>query len=416
MPLPLLPLPLFKAIARRALCVALLPALGFAIYASARLSVADSDFRANTDQSVALAVRLDSGNAAYHQLNAEHLESAGRDPLPDREAAALLSPLDSRYWIDLGVLSEVRNDLPAAERYYLKAASVDHTFAPRFALMNFYFRRHQEAPFWRWAREALPMVYDDPSAVFRLCWLMTSDTESIRRLLPRTISLNNQYLEFLINDAHWDAAPPVARDLAARAAPDDLGVLLDYMGRGMTRDTASVVEVWNTLSQRGLQHYAPLSPAEGAIVTNGDFRISPVERGFDWRLQRVDGVSLTLSAAGLDVELTGEQPVAVTLLNEWVPIEPGRTYRIEYLYNGDPDDPASSRRPSGLAWRITHPVTTAVIARSPDLDAAARDARGYFDFSAPAGVAMLSLTYERAPGTVRRKTRFTIRKVASRIP
>jgi len=415
-----LSLPLLKAIAERVLCVALLPALGFAIYASARLSVADSNYRANTDESVALAVRLDSGNAAYHQLNAEHLESAGRDPLPDREAAALLSPLDSHYWVDLGVLAEVRNDFPAAERYYLKAASVDRTFAPRFALMNFYFRRHDEAAFWRWAREALPMVYDDPSTVFRLCWLMTNDTDSIRRLLPKTLSLNNQYLEFLINDAHWDAAPPVARDLAARVEPGDMNVLLDYMGRGMTHDTASVVEVWNTLSQRGLQHYAPLSPAEGAIVTNGDFRIPPVERGFDWRLQRADGVSITQSASpgspGLDVELTGEQPVEVTLFNEWVPVEPGRGYRIEYLYSGDPDDSASSRQPSGLAWRITHPLTGALIARSPDLDAGARDARGYFDFTSPAGVALLSLRYERAPGTVRRRTRFTIHKVSSRIP
>jgi hypothetical protein len=268
------------------------------------------------------------------------------------------------------------------------------------------------------------MAYDDPSAVFRLCWLMTSDPDFIRRLLPQPIALENQYLEFLINDAHWDAAPPIARDLAARVGPDETGVLLDYMGRGMTHDTASVVEVWNALSKRGLQHYAPLSPSEGVIVTNGDFRISPLERGFDWRLTRADGISITLSAApggsGLDVELTGEQPVSATLLSEWVPVESGRAYRLEYVYSGDPDDDAAPRQPSGLAWHVTNPVSGALIARSPDLDSAARDARGQFEFSVPAGVpvttAMLSLRYDRAPGTVRRRTRFRIGKVSSRIP
>ena len=409
-------------IAWRAACLAALPALGCAIYYSARVAVADSFFRQDTPESLAQAVKADPGNAAYHQLFAEHLESLGRNAIQERETAALLSPLDSHYWIDLGAEAEVHGDYPAAERYYLKAASVDRKFAPRWALMNFYLRRHEEAPFWQWAHKAMEMAYGDSSEIFRLCWLMTDDKASIARKIPQTDYLRLEYLRFLMGDGHLDAAVPVALDAAERATPSDVNLLLEFCGRAMAVNPEAAMQVWNDLSRRKLlgstnAPFARLDPHAGAIVTNGAFAAVPLEMGFDWHLSRSDGVSVSTTAgAGASVELTGEQPQAVTVLNQWIPVEDGKTYRIEYQYSAEADGPLTAQQASGLAWEIENPLTGALLARGENLKSGVNGATGHVDFKA-AGIAlaMLSLRYERAPGTVRREAKFTIQKVASRL-
>lgn len=413
----------FAGIAHRVACVIALPALGCAIYYSARVAVADSFFRQNTPESLAQAVEADPGNAAYHQLYAEHLESLGHDALKEREAAALLSPLDSHYWIDLGAAAEVHADYPAAERYYLKAASVDRKFAPRWALMNFYLRRHEEGPFWQWAEKAMEMAYGDSSEVFRLCWLMTDDKASIARKIPQTDYLRLEYLRFLMNDGHLNEAVAVAQNAADRAAtPGDVSLLLDFCGKAMTAHPGAAMRVWNELSRRKLlistnAPFAPLDPHTGAIVTNGDFHAVPLEQGFDWRLPHSDGVSVSTSAgSGVSIELTGEQPQAITILSEWVPVEDGRTYRIDYQYSSEADGPLAAQQASGLAWEIENPITGALLARGENLKSGVTGAVDHFDFQTSGlALATLSLRYERTPGTVRREAKFTIQKVASRL-
>ena len=399
-----------------------MPALGCAIYYSARIAVADSFYRQDTPESLAQAVKADPGNAAYHQLYAEHLESLGRDTVQERETAALLSPLDSHYWIDLGAEAEVHGDYPAAERYYLKAASVDRKFAPRWALMNFYLRRHEEGPFWQWAEQAMKMAYGDSSEVFRLCWLMTDDKASIARKIPQSDYLRLEYLRFLMSDGHLDAAVPVAQDAAERATPSDVKLLLAFCDSAMTTNPGAAMRVWNVLSRRKLListngPFVPLDPDAGTIVTNGAFATAPIGMGFDWHLPNSDGVSVGMSGgSGVSVELTGEQPQAVTVLNQWIPVEEGRSYRIDYRYSADADGPLAAQQASGLAWEIENPLTGSLLARGENLKSGVNGAAGHVDFSAgELSLAMLSLRYERTPGTVRREAKFTIQKVASRL-
>jgi hypothetical protein len=390
--------------------------LGFAIYYSARAAAADAFFHEDTPESLAQAVRADPGNAAYHQLYAEHLESLGHDSTRERETSALLSPLDSRYWIDLGTQAEVHADYSAAERYYLKAASVDRKFAPRWALMNFYLRRHEEGPFWQWAEKAMDMAYGDSSEIFRLCWLMTDDKESIARKIPQTDYLRGEYLRFLLLDGHIEVAAPIALSVAERATPGQLDLVLDFCGRAMTVNTEAAVQAWNALTRRGLEPFAPLDPGRGAIVTNGALRIAPKERGFDWHLTRLEGLAVTMIAAGgVSVELTGEQAQAVTAMDQWIPVKDGAHYRIDYQYSGEADGPLEGRQASGLAWEIENPITRVVVARGNDLKPGASGQTDHLDFTASGmSVAVLALRYQRAPGTVRRAEKFTIEAVSSR--
>jgi hypothetical protein len=413
-----LPLPSPGTIAGRAACALVLPALALGVWSSARLASADNQFRINTPQSLAEAVRIEPGNAAYHQLLAEHLEGMGQDPAPEREKAALLSPLDSSYWTELGLMAEVRSDFPTAERYLLKAASVDRKFGPRWALMNFYFRQQRPAEFWQWTSATLGMAYGELAGVFRLCWIMSGDAEAIRARLPHDNYVRTEYLRFLINDEHWQGAGPTAREVSARATEEDRELLLYYCDGAVRHNLPSAVEVWNTMVRRRLEPFEPLDPAAGAIVTDGEFRTSPIERGFDWRVANAEGVTVTfgLLNSGVSVELSGAQDQEVAILTELMPTEKGKNYRLDYDYSFDESaDGGISRQASGLAWEVRDPATKAVIATSEDLKASPNPPKGSFAFAAPGDSAILSLRYSRAPGTIRHEEKFTIRKISSRV-
>ncbi|HZL56144.1 MAG TPA: hypothetical protein VFC21_03640 [Bryobacteraceae bacterium] len=393
----------------RAVCLIVLPLLGIAIHDTLKLSAAEAAYRVNTTKSLATAVRLEPSNADYHELLAEHLEEDGRNADRDRELAARLSPLESKYWIDLAVQAESQGDEARAEKLYLRAASVDLMFLPRWSLMNFYFRRHDPVNFWRWAKEALYMGHDDPTAAFRLCWLMTDDPHRAADIIPARNDIRESYLNFLIVTQRFQALSPIDRETAESADAGDLPYLVDYCERTLVANPASAVTVWNALCRKRLEPYNPLFPDKQNVVTNGDFRRNPTERGFDWRIPVVDGsrVSTRNSAEGMSIELNGDQPEDCVLLFQFIPLTPGRNYRIAYEYTS-----ASASPSSGLRWEIVDSSTDAPIARTDLLKLNGDGVSERADFTAGAGgSAKAILRYKREPGTVRHEETVVLRAV-----
>jgi hypothetical protein len=398
--LPLSPGP----IAQRVLCVAALPLLVFAIYDTVRIAAADSDFRANTPESVAHAVQLEPGNALYRELLAEHLEGDNRDPAADREAAARLSPLESKYWIGLGIHAEAAGDFGGAEKMYLHAAEIDRMFTPRWTLMNFYFRRQNADRFWIWTKRALEMGYDNQAAAYRLCWLMTEDPKQVESILPDNKLLKRNYLDFLLDTRRFQALSPVDREVAAAAEPADVPNLLYYCERTVPFNSRSAVTVWNELAAKKLIPFSALDPERGEVVTDGEFRVTPIERGFDWRVPAVDGVQITSA----DVHLTGEQPENAVLMLEFIPLTPGASYRMRFEY-GSPTATASS----GLTWVVADTFTDRVIAASGPLKLTGEDVTEEIEFNAGENqAARLELRYTREPGTVRHEEEVRLRKIS----
>lgn len=399
---------------QRILCLAGIPLLALGIYFSVRLAVADSYFREDTPESVAEAVRLDGGNAVYHDLLAEHLEGIGKDSVAERAAAARLSPRETRYWIALAVDAEVKRNYPQAEKDLLEAASVSRQFDPRWALMNFYFRRGRMPEFRTWTRRALDISYDDLAPIFRLCWLASGDAGAIESVLPPgNKKIESKYLGFLLSTQRLEAAPPIARELVERADAADVPLLLGYCDAMLAKNARAGLDVWNALCRRKLEPYDALVPATGSIITNGDFRLTPVEHGFDWRIPRVDGVFVTprTGSDGLTFELSGEQPEDTVLLTEFVPVDGGREYRLNYEYRA-PDEPEDS----GLTWEAAAPDSDAVMARSAYLATTGDWNTGHLSFTPAAnGAVRLSLRYRRALGTVRHKGTIVLRRVAAEV-
>jgi tetratricopeptide (TPR) repeat protein len=403
----------FERVALSAAYLLALPLLAYGICLSVRLAIADGRFRENTPQSVAEAVRLESGNAALHDLLAEHLESMGQNPDRERETAVRLSPFEASHWIGLGLRAEAEQDYARAEKCLLQAAKVSRAFDPQWALMNFYFRRGNTAQFAVWAKQALQISYGDPTPLFHLCWLTAADPNDIEKMLPPRREIQAQYLQYLIATKRIAYAAGIARHLAEQADMTDVPALLAYCESAITADSDAAVAVWNTLCRRKLQPFAPLVPNEGRIVTNGDFETAATARGFDWHMPQVNGVYASATHPGISVDMSGDEPEECTLMTQVLPLSPGRRYRLDYEYRG-----AESAVDSGLYWELANAGRDTVFARSGDLPMTGNWMTEHFVFTAnDSHSATLFLRYKRASGTVRRQGAVAFRKVwAEAIP
>ena len=398
-------IPSLRTLIERIACVAAIPLLAAGIYSAVRLCAADAEYRANTTGSLEKAVQIESDDAEYHALLAEHLEGEGREPKDEREAAVRLSPLESKHWIALAIRAESAGDLSRAEKLYLHAADVDRTYAPRWALMNFYFRRQDSQKFWLWAKRAFEMGYEDQRAAFRFCWLMTDDPLVVERALPRNKEIRRGYLDFLIDTKRFQYLAPLDRQVAEEADATDLPWLIRYCERTAVPNSRSAVDVWNILCRKGLEPFRPLSPEKGEIVTNGDFGIDPIERGFDWRIPIINGVQVAPRAdRGMSVQLNGNQPEDCVTLIEIIPLSPGTKYLMSYEYTSD-----SAAPHSGLSWEVLDPDSNKSIGSSGPLKITGDKISGQATFTAEtASEAQLALRYTREPGTVRHEEALTL--------
>ena len=376
---------------RKIAALLVISVLTLASYWTLRLALADQLFRANSFEALTRATRLAPGNSHYFTLLTEYQQEAGIDPERALAAASQLNPLDSSVWIRRGLRAEFVGDFARAEQFLLEAARVDKLFDPRATLANYYFRRNNSEHFWRWMREALAINYGDLTSLFRLCWRMSSDPEIIRsRALPLDRRTLRSYLYFLLAENRLDAAEPIALQLASAATSEDAAVLLDFIDRNLAQPTriSSLVTVWNSLCSRNVIPFSPV--ALNRAVTNGDFRVAPTNRGFDWRVpQGPDIAPVRVSPPELRIDLSGKQPEQSELLVQFVPLLTAKTcrFRFDYKTSGAPVE-------SGLQWRIFDAASSPLFGddwKQSELTFSTRDNK----------LARLVLGYSRVSGTSR---------------
>jgi hypothetical protein len=385
--------------------------LGFAVYRTLRLGYADMLVRPRV-AAMQRAVALDPDNSQFRALLAETLEQEGSNGAPEMEAAIALNPWDAQARIRLGLMLEAAGDLGRAERSLLSAAGFNRQYAPSWALANFYFRRQDEARFWPWARRAFLMAYDDCAPLFRLCWNVTTDSGRIlQTAIPDRRNVLAQFLAFLLDRNQIAGGQAAAERLVPLAESNDTGILLRYCERAIGGGLAAPsVAVWNRMCERRLVRFDPLQPGRGLSLTNPTFRRPFLEQCFDWRVTAPAEVSVfeLSDAGGLKVAFSGRQPEEFEILTQYMPVEPGRRYRIEFEYRTDDIPPGS-----GLGWLVVPaPGGGQPAGRSPALSSPEwRWER--FEFSAAPGETILRLVlqYRRAPGTTRGEGWLLLRRV-----
>ena len=401
---------------RHAESLAILAALAAGIYWSVLLARADSLYRSGTESSMQEAARLVPQNAEYHARLAAILAGGGDgEAQTELRKAVRANPRLSSAWVELGLRAENDGDTAGAEAFLLRAAHADRTYSTLWTLANFYFRHEQREKFWSATRQALSMgdvrTYD-PAPLFRLCWKMSRDPDTIlARAIPDIGAVEARYLQFLVRENLAPAAEPVTERVVAMSGEHDLGAVFEYCDRLISEgDAERAIHAWNALCWRTLHGYKPLAPEAGVSLTNADFSVAPVEHGFDWRMPAIEGV--TVERGGLPprlwITLDGHEPETCDLVEQVLAVAPGRKYRMGFRYQTD-----GLAAHSGLRWRLKDIANTEIASDAAEL-ASEQDSAGVIRFTVPAGVrlARLVLAYRRAPGTSRIEGRVSVSDVA----
>lgn len=372
----------------QAVRAAALAGLGVAGAWSVRLAVADYWFQRDTVEGTRKAIALMPDQSAYRVRLALLAGDADRgEAIRELRRAVGLNPADGRAWIELGLRLESAGELAAAEEPLLRAAAEDHTYLPRWTLMNYYFRRGNRERFWYWAKAAVPMTYGDPRPLFHLCGLLEEDGRLIERLDIREQQMQARYLVYLLDIGRAALAGPASRSLLAGRRVEDAPLLLDACGRLIeARRIDDAVAVW-----KGLGGWR--EPG-GSLVTNGDFAKSPGGLGFDWRLTATEGVSAAReeNPSALRLTFSGSETEMVEPLAQWIAVEPDTEYELHFASrtSGIADD-------SGLAWRVAGADDS-----EPKVEVAlAAEGRMQFRTAPGCRLVRLSLVYRRRSGTTR---------------
>lgn len=384
-----------------------------------RLAWADAWFRTGTVAGTEKALALTPRQAAYSLRLA--LLVAGDDPAraeASLERAVALNAHDARAWIELGLRYEAAGDLPRAETALLRAAAESRLYLPRWTLMNYYFRRGDTERFWRWARQAVPMMWGDPGPLFRLCGRVREDGRLLGRLEIAKPEWRAAYLFYLLDAGRSDLAAPAVRGLLESRREADAPLLLEACDRLLAAgDAGDARAIWDGLmAARRIARVklpgAKLPGGSAGLLYNGDFAISPTGRGFDWRLPAIEGIGAAREDAsgGLRLTFSGGQPENAEPLAQLVPVEENTAYELRFAYRT-----SGIAAQAGPGWRIDDAGRGVAIAAGESLASEAPAAQG-IPFVTPPGCRLVrvALTSRRHAGSTRIAGFMVLRKVELR--
>lgn len=289
---------------------------------------------------------------------------------------------------ETGMSAGTRSEIPVELRKIMdrkspdvELAANDILYLPAWTSANFFFRRGNDAQFWRAAVQAAAMSYDDPAPLIELADHREHNAVAALDRLGGTARLERGYLHFLIGAGRWEEAQAVAARLASRADSQDRELLMALVDRLIAANQGDgALAAWNRLEAKG----------RGGMV-NGSFQREPSGHGFDWRIAAPPGVLTHWEPARMQFALTASTPDACRLFGQWVMLTPGR-YRLRFGYRSE-----GLAEETGLRW-------TLLSAASPALVPGDRTAEWNFGV-AKAGLHQLQLIYARVPGTTHKEGR-----------
>lgn len=372
----------------------LVASAGFAV----TLAWADTLYRRGTADGITRAIRLAPYRAEYHLAWAE---ADPPDGVSHLKRALELNPGMTSARLRLAWQQETHGAMDAAERQVLEAARYDRQFLPAWTAANFYFRAGRHEEFWRWARTAAAMSFDDLRGLFSLCFRLTPDAGDVmRRVAGGKRSVERNLLAYLVAEGRLDDATTVAERIAGNPTADDRDALLSYVESAHAGGRPGGARaVWESMCRRQL---LPDRPGGTNLLANGDFEHNLTQRGFDWHALSVGGVRIGWDGRGvpaLRIDLSGQQPERCELLTHPLVAEEDASYVLRCRYR-TAGIPASS----GLFWSLGE-------GRELPLDGSEEWQSAECRFRSLRQAEQLSLRYLRAPGTTRIEGSLTLSNV-----
>jgi hypothetical protein len=317
-------------------------------------------------------------------------DSSAEDSL---QTSLRLNPYNSEAAIDLGLRYESDGEFQRAEELLLQASEVDRTYAPRWSLANFYFRRDNLPAFWMWIRRATEIPAGDIGSLFELCWRVSPDPKTIEaNIAENNPDVDRQFLAFLIGKGQPAAAVNPAFALLRNGSPEtDQSLLFTVLDKLIAvNDGVDANALWNGLIR---QHWIV---ADTSFPNNPRFSRDPLPVGFDWSIFALDGLHSWPGSSGLETEFTGDEPESCEIAEQIISLPPGN-YRLESSYrtrNILPD--------TGIQWEIADSNSDKILASSASLSSDTLT-RVALPFTVQPGEPFLRLrlAYHRSLGTLR---------------
>ena len=349
---------------------------------------ADFLFHQDTEPSIRAAIRLVPDGWEYYMRLAQFDQAHARD---DLETSLRLNRFDAQADIELGLQFEAEGDYARAEKQFLEAYNIDHTYLPRWSLANYYFRRDNLPAFWYWARSAAYMPSDDIGSLLDLCWRVSPDPATLTAtLLNEKPEFLRQYISFLLGKDQPAAVAVIAPHLVRAGDPQsDLGLFLSVTNQLIARNDSNAANaVWNLL----VAHQWAV--ADQTIPNNSSFGRAPLAVGFDWSLPEYPGLHSWPGSSGLETEFSGTEPEDCVIAEQAITLAPGN-YAMNYAYRTTDIAPDT-----GIRWQVINPsfeYCSGGVFRfsSDDLKYSS------FGFIVPSGASLLRLRlyYKRTLGT-----------------
>lgn len=272
--------------------------------------------------------------ARYRQLDFQHSDL----PLALNyyRRATSLNPGSPFYWMDFAGAYESAGDAVDAEQAFRKARElypISADAAWRFG--NFLLRQGRVPEAFQQMHHAVAVDPRLTVSAISVCWSSTRDIDQIlKQVLPDGPDENWGAIRFFVQAREPLAAMAVWKRIGARHdsfPASDAFPLLDMLVATGHVDDARIV--WNQALQAAALPRE--SDAAGSLVWNGGFENEPLDGGFDWRFQPIEGAEISwdeenLHSGGrsLRVDFDGKSNVDFANVWQYVPVSPSTTYRF----------------------------------------------------------------------------------------
>ena len=322
--------------------ICLLIALTFAAYFAIRQGVGAWYFRQGSPDALQTAIRWDPGNPQYYDAlgNLNHFYADRANPAETVhlfETASRLSPNDAQYWADLGAAydwagrpKDALHSLERSEDMFPDSPDIN------WRLANFYIREGRVSDGLHSLRKVLLADSISRQQVFALSTSATDDNKAILdQMLPLRTPDYVDFLNFRVQTGNIDAAMQTWARMMQLNLPFDVSQALPYLdGLIHHEEFAALANAWTALETRfPTQVRARMSPP--SLITNGNFAMSLLDGGLDWRVIPTDGVTaseddvdLSTAPHALRISFDGAQNLNYGGVYQFVPVKPGTRYRF----------------------------------------------------------------------------------------
>jgi hypothetical protein len=324
-----------------ALRLLLLGILALLLISAAREGVAAYYIHQNTPNALQSATRWDRTNPVYPAAAANLLHLYGDDPDPSGvvrlyQAALLLSPFDAAYSANLAQACEWTGKPTLAAAYFRRALTLfPNSPQINWQVANFYVRSGNTNEALPLLRKVLSTNLIPKNQIFALATNARIDFATVvDDLLPADASTITAYLNFQVDHNNTIAAQKTWDRLLHFHSSFEINQTFHYLDSLIqSRDLALASQAWSSVPAR-FPSLIPSPASRDNLIENGNFQAGVLNGGFDWRVNPIQGVTVTRESEGpptganhsLRINFDGSQNLYYDAVAQFVLVEPSTKY------------------------------------------------------------------------------------------